>query len=106
MIDRGIIKWQPFNSCFNARNVIEDISKEKERERTKLPILSEDQWVVIENRIKTAYCLKLPISINYYYDEEIKTLQGKITYFDYLNKKIYINNKEIYFNQIVKIGEC
>ena len=25
VIDRGIIKWQPFNSCFNSEEVIKDL---------------------------------------------------------------------------------
>ena len=32
MSDRGIIKWQPFNSCFNGSDIIKDISKKKAKE--------------------------------------------------------------------------
>ena len=105
MMDRGIIKWQPFNSCFNAQEVIEDINKQKEKERIKFPTLSEDQLMVLEDKIKNSFYLKLKIKIDYYYDGEIKSLIGKINYFDYENRKLYINNKEIHFKQIIKIRE-
>ena len=51
MIDRGMIKWQPFNSCFNTQDIIEDISKKKEREKIQFPTLSEDQLGVLEDKI-------------------------------------------------------
>ncbi len=103
MTDRGIIKWQPFNSCFNSNDILEDIKRKKQLVR--FPILSEDQLNVLENKIKMAYNLKLFINIEYYYDGKIKNLNGKINYFDYYSKKLIINKKEIYFNQILKIKE-
>lgn len=106
MSDRGIIKWQPFNSCFNGSDIIKDISKKKAKERIEFPTLSDDQLMVLEDKIKNAYYLKNKINITYYYDGEMKNLSGKINYFDYYNKKIYINNQEIYFRQIIKIGEA
>ncbi len=105
MIDRGIIKWQPFNSCFNTLEVMEEVNDKKARKQEMIPKLSEDQLINLDSKIREAYNLKLLINIEYYYDGEIKNLIGKITSFDYLNKKIYINKCKIYFNQILKIKE-
>ena len=66
MIDRRIIKWQPFNSCFNSNFIVKDINDKKERE--KFPTLSEDQLNVLEEKIRESYNLKLIINMEYYYD--------------------------------------
>ena len=99
--DRGIIKWQPFNSCFNANVIIQDINKKKNKE--SYPILSEDQLEKIEDTIKDAYILKEDVGIKYYYDGNIIEKVGKINYLDMQNKNIYLSNKIIYFKQILKI---
>ena len=99
--DRGIIKWQPFNSLFNAGVIIQDINKEKSKE--KCPILSEDQLENIEDTIKNAYILKQNVDIKYYYDGNIIEKLGKINYLDIQNKNICLSNKIIYFKQILKI---
>ena len=46
MIDRGIIKWQPFDSCYSSSKILNDIHNKKSREI--LPTLSEDQLDILE----------------------------------------------------------
>ncbi len=101
--DRGIIKWQPFNSCFNCEEMMQDIEKAKNKQ--KYPILSEDQLSNLEHQIINAYNLKLTIKIFYYYDGNIKNENGQINYLNTHTKKLYLNNIKIYFNQILKISE-
>lgn len=101
MIDRGIIKWQPFNSCFSASNIINDVNKEKNKKI--LPTLSEDQLNLLEEKIKDAYNLNLNIILEYFYDGSIKKIYGKIISINLLEKKICFNHKNIYFKQILKI---
>lgn len=103
MLDRGIIKWQPFNSCFDSKQIIEDISSK--RQKINLPILSDDQINIIEEKIINAYNLKVNIKILFFYEGNIKEIKGKINYLDYNKKEIYINKIKIYFKQIVKIKE-
>ena len=103
MIDRGIIKWQHFNSCFNSEKIILDIDKKKNR--IKYPILSEDQIMDLENKLKDSYNLKIIINIKYYYDGCIEFIKGKIKYLDWQEKKIYINNINIYLSQILEISD-
>ena len=49
MIDRGIIKWQPFDSCYSGSKILKDINNEKNREI--FPTLSEDQLCILEEKI-------------------------------------------------------
>ena len=98
--DRGIIKWQPFNSLFNASIIINDINIEKNKE--SCPILSEDQLENIEDTIKDAYILKQDVDIKYFYDGNIIEKSGKINYLDMQKKNICLSNKIIYFKQILK----
>lgn len=101
MIDRGIIKWRPFDSCYSSEEVIRDINKEKLK--IKMPILSEDQLNLIEEKIIDAFNLKTNINLEYFYDGMIKYEYGKIQNIYKNEKKIYLNHKSIYFKQILKI---
>jgi len=101
MIDRGIIKWQPFNSCFSTQNIAKDISNLKNK--IPYPTLSEDQLILISEKIKDAYNLKINVYVEYYFDGFIKIISGKIDNINSYEKKICINNKHIYFKQILKI---
>ena len=102
MIDRGIIKWQPFDSCYSSKNIVHNIALEKIK--IDMPALSEDQLERIEEKIIDAYNLNLNIKIKYYYDGIIKYEKGKINYINTQEKKIYLNNKYIYFKQILNIS--
>ena len=48
MLDRGIIKWQPFNSCFDSKQIIRDVTANKNR--INLPVLSDDQIHILEEK--------------------------------------------------------
>lgn len=101
MIDRGLIKWQPFNSCFSSQTIANDLKKEKEK--IKLPILSDEQISIIEEKIFEAFNLKMTIRIDYFYDGRIISELGKIYNIKIPEKKICFNNKNIYVKQIIKI---
>lgn len=101
MIDRGIIKWQPFNSCFSRDNIINDINNV--RNKKNLPILSEDQINIIEEKIKESYFLKLNTTIEFFYNGDIKIIKGIINSINLQEKKICLNYKNIHFKQILKI---
>ena len=103
MLDRGIIKWQPFNSCFDSKQIIRDVTANKNR--INLPVLSDDQIHILEEKTINAYNLKMNIHLLYYYDGAIKELNGKISYLDINSRKIVLNNISVYFSQIIKINE-
>ena len=62
--DRGMIKWAPFNSVVNSKELTKEILKE--RERIILPTLSEDNYYQIEQMIINAYFTKSTVTIVYF----------------------------------------
>ncbi len=100
--DRGIIKWQPFESVISSKEILTSILQEKSK--IKKPILSEEEIAYIEETIIDSYYSQEIITIFYYLNGFIKKNQGKITKIDHISKMIYLNNNsKLFFNQIVKI---
>lgn len=104
MHDRGIIKWQPFNSVSSSKE--EMIKLNHLKEKTKLPILDDEQINLIEKKIIEAYYLKNPILITYYQNGYFYNLNSDIKKIDCLHKIIYFTNGiSLYFTQIIKITD-
>ncbi len=101
-MDRGIIKWLPFNSCVSTQEIVADIVQEKAK--IKMPTLSDDQLSKIEETIITAYNLHAGINIKYFYGGIVKNDKGIIKNIYRQEKKIYLNNKYIFFKQILSIS--
>ena len=51
--DRGMIKWQPFDSLLSTKKVAKEIINEKSK--VAMPTLSEDQLLNIEEKVLEAY---------------------------------------------------
>ena len=102
MNDRGIKKWQPFNSLGNTLKIKQELNKQKIK--TSMPLLSEDQLEKIENNIKEAYYNKDLIIIHYYLNGNIIKKQTKIKNINYNSKKIILSDNTIlYYKQIIKV---
>lgn len=99
--DRGMVKWAPFNSVIPSKEIICSIQKEKEK--IKMPLLSEDQKQNIENKLIEAFYEHKIINIAYFYDDRIIHKCGKIKKIDFTFHKIYFNNQTLIFEQIIKI---
>ena len=99
MIDRGMIKWQPFDSCFSSRSIVKSVQEEKNK--IFPPILSNEQIAFIETKIMDAYNLQSLITMTYYFNGNIIKETGKISSVHFIKKEIVLNNKFIYFGQIV-----
>ena len=56
MHDRGMIKWMPFNSVVSSKEIINSILKDKSK--ISMPILSEEQKNVNEQKLLIAYYSK------------------------------------------------
>ena len=101
-IDRGIIKWQPFDSIISSNKVINNILKEKQK--INKPVLSEEQLENIQNALLEAYNNEILTNIEYYKNGTILKEKAIIKILDLLHNRIILNtNKVIYFNQIIKI---
>lgn len=101
MEDRGIIKWQPFNSLINGNEVINSILKEKEK--IKKPIISEEEKSEIEAKIIDAYFTQIIVNITYFKNGNLTKVEGKIKKIDQVYKLVYLNELKLLFNQIISI---
>ena len=100
--DRGIIKWQPFESLTSSKQIIQNLILEKSK--IAKPILSEEEIMTIENTIIDAYYSSEELIISYFKDGFIKKINCKIKKIDRVYKMVYLtNNFKLFFNQIIKV---
>lgn len=98
---RNMIKWMPFNSVSNGKELITDILYEKSK--IVKPILSEEQTMQIEKSIINAFYEHKKIKIDFYYNGNIYSCESNIKKIDFIHHKIYFNNKTLIFEQILNI---
>ena len=102
MIDRGFIKWQPFNSLTPLKDTIADIESEQKYGR---PILFPEEANVISEALIDAYYSKEVISITYYEAGKINKVTTTIKKINPNTKTIELgSSKIISFKQIVHIS--
>ena len=102
MIDRGFIKWQPFNSLISGKEVLNDLTKQK---LITKPVLFPEELQKLNEEIINAYYAQNIITLVIYQNNQITQIKTKI-------KEIYptsntlklANNKVISFNQIIAIN--
>lgn len=100
--DRGMIKWQPFDSVTTTSKIAPDILKKKNK--IPMPILSSDQIDEIANKIMEAYYNQEEIIIFYYRNGLILNKKSLIKYLDRYKKQLILNDHSIlYCYQITKI---
>ena len=101
-LDRGIIKWQPFNSVTPSKEIINKLIKEKQK--INKPVLSEEQLVCLQSSLLESYNNEIKSLIEYYKNGVILKDIAKIKILDLSHNRIILdNNKIIFFNQIIKI---
>ncbi len=102
--DRGMIKWQPFDSLLSTKKVAKEIINEKSK--VAMPTLSEDQLLNIEEKVLEAYYNGETIRLVYYRKGTYYTKTSLIKYIDKYKKQLILNDGRIlYFKQIVKIEQ-
>ena len=102
--DRGMIKWQPFDSLLSTKKVAKEIINEKSK--VAMPTLSEDQLLNIEEKVLEAYYNGETVRLVYYRKGTYYTKVSLIKYIDKYKKQLILNDGSIlYFKQIVKIEQ-
>ena len=101
MKDRGIIKWQPFNSVVPSSKIIKSILKEKRK--IKKPLLSQDQLNTLQRNLISAFHNHSKVCLYYYFNGEIQKEEGFVNQILKSQKAIIFNNKTIFFVQLLKI---
>ena len=98
--NRGSIKWAPFNSVINTKEIISDMEKSK---IDIMPILSEEQKDNLEKKIISAYYEQIPINITFFFNSKIIKKTDTIKKIDFTYHKIYFNNFVLLFDQIISL---
>ena len=103
MHDRGMIKWLPFNSIINGKEVVNSI--EKEKEKIIKPTLSEEQIQNIEELILESMINEVPLTFKIYKGGFIKEINGTVINIDSIKEKIFLSDhKYLYFREIIGAG--
>ena len=100
--DRGMIKWQPFNSVVPSSRIIKELSEEKMK--VDIPLFSDEQKQKIENQIIEAFYEQKPINVKYFFSGKILQEKSVIKKIDFPFHKIYFHNKTLLFEQIIEIN--
>lgn len=102
MIDRNVIKWQPFNAVAAGSYMVDEVLKEKNK--IKMPELSDEQINELENYIKESYFNEEEITITYFKNGRLYRRNGFIKEINSHIGKITLNdNFNIFFKQILNI---
>ncbi len=101
MIDRGFIKWQPFNSVISTKAILNNLEK---RKNIKKPELFPEELQKLNEKIMNAYYDKSIITLEYFEENQIYQIKTKIKaiYPNYNTVKLS-NDKIIAFSQVIKI---
>ena len=102
MMDRGFIKWQPFNSLTTPKDVLSDMDNYEEA-----PALFPEELENIAKLIQTAYYGHNKITITFYENNHLEILNTYIIniYPTYNTLKL-ATGKIISFNQVYTLKEC
>lgn len=91
-VDRGIVKWSPFDALVGYHSLLEEM-KYRLGKKAK-PILSEDAYEELNQKLIAALQETREIEIRYYHDGYIRFTFGTIQHVDYANKKIVLSTCE------------
>ena len=95
-------KWNPFNAVASGGMMINDVLQEKNK--IDMPVLSEDQKMMLQERIMEACNNQEVVKIKYYRDGKIYKTEGKIIKIDINSHKIVFNGGlSVFFSQIIEI---
>jgi len=99
---RDYVKWQPFNAVVPGEYMVNEVLKEKNM--IEMPILSEDQFNILQDKIVKAWRRKEVIFLTYYKSGKVFKKKGQIKIFRPENHKIVLNDGfYLYFEQIIDI---
>ena len=96
-------KWAPFNAVAPGDEMISDVLKR--RNVVKMPILSDDQIIEIENKLINSYNNQIKIKIKYFRSGRYYLREGIVSKIDKIARKIALNDEyNLFFSQIIEIN--
>lgn len=100
--ERSRIKWLPFNSVCDSKEMIRSINKE--RSKVKKPKLSDEQINLIEEELIKAFYEDIKVKVYYYKSGFIFNMKDKIKKIDSVYHKIYFESGMLLFDQIISVS--
>ena len=102
MHNRSEIKWKAFESLYKTNEVKKNLVEK--RNYQKMPDLSLDQYMELEEQLKCAFSRGSIVLLTYYRYPRFYQIKDKIKSVDNSLKKIYLESgKTLDMRQIVKI---
>ena len=102
MNDRGMIKWQPFDSVYSSKELEQEILIK--RSKISKPILTDEQKNNLEIDLFHAYHENIPAKITFFQSNRLFKITKRIIKIILINQKIIFDDASyIYFDQIVHI---
>jgi len=104
MKDRGMIKWQPFDSVTSSKQMVQSILKEKSK--VPKPNMSEEQMQEIEEKITEGFHTQSPLRIVYFWHGRYQVKQNLMILEIIPNQKkiIFEDHSFLYFEQILTVS--
>jgi len=90
--DRGIIKWAAFDALSGFNPMIMEMKRKLGK--SQKPIVSDDDFEIMNRVLETAILDELEIGITYFEDGYSKMTYGKIKKLDYNLRLITLNTQE------------
>lgn len=100
--DRGMIKWQPFNSIINGKQISHELSRK--RNTCTMPYLMDEEIAKNNKNILCAYNTHSKIKLQYFDNYEIKEITSLIRKINSTKKEIVLEHQTISFYQIINVG--
>ena len=101
-MSRGMIKWQPFSAVVPGNVLVNDIMRKKNI--IKMPILTDDKILELEEKILLSFENQDPIKIKLYRNGKLFMKEGIVHNIDKLTKKIMLKDGySLFFTQIIEI---
>ncbi len=102
MRNRSQIKWKAFESLYKTNEVKRDLVAKRNYQR--MPDLSLDQYMELEEQMRSAYSRESIVLLTYYRYPRFYQITDRIKGLDTSLKKIYLESgKVLDMRQIVKI---
>lgn len=91
-VDRGIIKWAPFDALVGYGAMIGELKRRLHK--SEKPLLSDDQYEELNQKMNLSMVHNLDIVISYYHDGYIRHSFGKVKRLDMISKTLIMTHAE------------
>lgn len=91
-VDRGIIKWAPFDALVGYHSMLQELKRRLGRKER--PVLSDDQKESLDRTLQCALLTHSEIEIEYHHDGYTKVTFGSIRRVDPISRIIILSTLE------------